>query len=263
MEHLMQTETNNKTPYNIGGEPGKRKNILLRIPKKVYVIALIVFALFLFNKSEFFDLAIVSIRWGQPMVYKAHLQSGAIWDLTSRPYRVFAAYPLGGDPEKDEFCIMGDKGVFLTLPKDVYDGYFYIYKRDEIEAEALRIAKKAGFEDETSIKVKSSIKAATVQQFNQTTSLTDCISKIGKNISIRYYTYETANISEEELKKRFDKILSQWDEYGQKMDKISITVYADQEYFNSTNGFSQPDNSKYTLLIRTAYDEEARVEVFE
>ena len=38
-----------------------------------------------------------------------------------------------------------------TLPNDIKDGYFYICKRDEIEAEAERIANKAGFKD---VKVK-------------------------------------------------------------------------------------------------------------
>ena len=86
--------------------------------------------------TPLFDLAVVSIRWGRPMIYKEHIQMGAIWDLRKRTHTAFTAYPLFGDPEEDEFYIEWDNRL-IVFPCDIEDAYIFVYKRDGIKNEAL------------------------------------------------------------------------------------------------------------------------------
>lgn len=221
---LAQIEAENKDNL-------KRNKIIKRI-----IIAIII-AVFVFLQTPLYDLTVVSIRWGKPMLCGRIANWSPIWewDLRDNAFSSFIAYPLGGDPEKDGFWV-GRENKLIVFPLEIKDKYFWSCMRNELKDEALKIAYESGFEE---IEVDLSCVATSPIQVRprmvkETDSLDKKIKHVESRMYISYYTYVTDDLTEEEMRKRFDYILSRWDTYGEKVPEISVYAYYNKdEYYAS------------------------------
>lgn len=145
--------------------------------KKIIKFVLIVFIVYvIISNTPLFGLAVVGFRWCRPMIYKEHLQMGAIWDLRQRSYTCFKAYPLGGDPEEDDFTVETPNKLIIT-PFDIKDGYHNIYFRGKI-AEKTKELIKNDFPD-TKVYVYCGSAVDKIRRFNLFTD-TDVFIRYGQ-----------------------------------------------------------------------------------
>ena len=202
-----------------------------KMKKKIKIFIIIFLTVYIcIMPTPLFDLAVVSIRWGRPMIYKEHIQSGAIWDLRKRTHTAFTAYPLFGDPEEDEFYIERDNRL-IVFPWDIEDGYYWVTKREIIEKEALRIAHEEGFED---VKVKLFIwtDIACYGNLNMFSSLNDAFEKDGDSVSIVYSAHYSDDLNEEIIFERFNTMLEKLDELGYGRTDINFNLYYNKDTYD-------------------------------
>ena len=209
-------------------DPKKKK--IKQIMKKIIVFIITFLIVYIvIMPTPLFDLAVVSIRWGRPMIYKEHIQMGAIWDLRKRTHTAFTAYPLFGDPEEDEFCIERDNRL-IVFPWDIEDGYFYVYKRDDIEAEATRIAHEAGFED---VKVYLS-ETTSPKGLWKNASIDDIKNSRNVNLRIVIFSKYIDTMTDEEIIEKFENMQSEYSEWNADVELLKMTFFYNDSDFEST-----------------------------
>ena len=212
----------------------EKEPVMKKANKKKRIIIktiLILIGIFIFMQTPLYDLTVVSLRWGRPMIYKDHIQMGAIWDPRPREYTAFSAFPLGGDPEEDDFCIRRKNKLFV-LPNDIKDGYFYICKRDEIEAEAERIANKAGFKDvkvylrggHTHLSPKGLWKNASIDEIKNNRNV---------DLDIVIYSKYINTMTDDEIIEKFEKMQNEYSEWGANVEFLKMTLYYDDSNFEN------------------------------
>lgn len=229
----------------------KKKKIIIRT-------ILILIGIFIFMQTPLYDLTVVSLRWGRPMIYKDHIQMGAIWDPRPREYTAFSAFPLGGDPEEDDFCIRRKNKLFV-LPNDIKDGYIFVYKQDEIKKEALKIANEAGFNDvEVGVYVSEGL--VTSFKYKKDISVIDFLKKQKGNIHIGYSTSFSDNLSEKDAQEKYKQMLKTFDDRGIDLYYIGMFVYHDIDAYKLTKKGTTPTGEKYTYMYRMGgHDKEIHI----
>ena len=186
----------------------EKEPVIKKANKKKRIIIktiLIILCIFIFMQTPLYDLTVVSLRWGRPMIYKSHIRSGAIWDPRPRKYIFTSAFPLGGDPEY--YFLIERKNQLFVTPFDIKDGYAYTHFAEDIREEVFDSVIEAGFEDAKINVCPPSFAASEIYYIN--TSKDEFLKECG-DYTIRIYTYLEDDWTKEECEKRFKQIKSQW-----------------------------------------------------
>lgn len=201
--------------------------------------------------TPLYDLAVVSIRWGRPMIYKEHIQMGAIWDLRKRTHTAFTAYPLFGDPEEDEFYIERDNRL-IVFPWNIRDAYIFVYKRDGIKNEALKIAQKVGLDD---VSISVYVGNGTTSNCSKYISPKELMRK-EKDIHITYCTYFSDSLSTANAQKKFERMLKEYDSQNMNLERIALYIYYNKDAFESERNGITPEGEKYMYMFRLGSSKE-------
>ena len=206
----------------------KKKRIIIKT-------ILIILCIFIFMQTPLYDLTVVSLRWGRPMIYKGHIRSGAIWDPRPRKYISTSAVALGDNWRFDDFEIQKPNKL-IVAPFDIKDDYGDIYFRDKIAEKTKELIK----DDFSDAKVYVHC-GSTLKDYNLFTETDTYI----KNGSIEITIYAPMNdITKDEAM----DLLYKYSDYfeaikGKKIRFLSIVFFENEEDYKNIKIVDKKDQN--------------------